>query len=61
MNRVTQLRLAIALVGVVVWGYGYSVEDRRITLAGIILLAISLMLRFAGPRPSRRGPGPDAS
>lgn len=54
MNGLTQVRLAVALVAVVVWGYGYSTNDERITLAGIILLAVSLVLRFLGPRPPRR-------
>lgn len=53
MNGLTQVRLAVALVAVVVWGYGYSTNDQRITLAGIILLAVSLVLRFLGPRPPR--------
>ncbi len=54
MNRLTQIRLAVALLAVVVWGYGYSVNDERITLAGIVLLAVALVLRFLGPRPPRR-------
>jgi len=60
MNRITQIRLAVAMVAIVVWGYGYSVQDQRITLAGIVLLAIALFMRWLGPRPSRRGGDPDA-
>ena len=54
MNRLIQARVLVAVIAIVVWGYGYSVENERITLAGIALLAISLVLRFFGPRPPRR-------
>ncbi len=43
-------RIVIAALGVVVWGYGYRVDDSRIRLVGIIGLAISLVLRFVPRR-----------
>lgn len=57
MSGITGVRLAVAALAIAVWGYGYSVNDERITLAGIVLLAIALLLRFFGPRRPRRGPG----
>ncbi len=48
MNRLLLARTALAAIGVVVWGYGYRVDDERIRLAGILVLAVSLLLRFAG-------------
>lgn len=56
MSRLVQIRLVVALLGIAVWGYGYSVNADRVRLAGILLLAVSLLLRFAGPRPPRGGP-----
>jgi hypothetical protein len=49
------IRLGVAVLALLVWGYGYSVDDERLRLAGIVLLAVSLLLRFAGPRSPRRG------
>ena len=58
MSRVMQARVAFAVIGVVIWGYGYAAADANIRLAGIALLALSLILRFADRRP-RQDP-PDA-
>jgi hypothetical protein len=58
MSRVMQARIAFAIIGVVVWGYGTASDNPNIRLAGIALLALSLILRFADRRP-RQDP-PDA-
>ena len=50
MNRHTQVRLAIALIGVMVWGYGTRVDDSRLRWIGIALLAVTLVLRFMPKR-----------
>jgi hypothetical protein len=47
MTWVMKLRLAVAAIAIVVWGYAYKVDDERLRLAGIVLLAIALFLRFA--------------
>lgn len=54
MTTLVKVRLVIAAMAVVVWGYGYSAEDARVRLAGIVLLAISLLLRWV---PRTRGSG----
>jgi hypothetical protein len=41
-----QVRLALFAIGVVVWGYGYAVDDSGIRWIGIGCLLISLLLRF---------------
>ncbi|MCY7380205.1 MAG: hypothetical protein LH467_12825 [Gemmatimonadaceae bacterium] len=43
-------RVVIAALSVVVWGYGYRVDDSRIRLVGIVGLAIALLLRFVPRR-----------
>jgi hypothetical protein len=51
--RVKQLVLArtvLAAIGVVVWGYGYRVDDARVRLAAMGILAVALLLRFVPRR-----------
>jgi hypothetical protein len=52
MNLV-MLRVVLLLVAVVVWGYGYRVDDANIRLAGIAIMVIALAMRFFGRRPPR--------
>lgn len=46
MNRLLQIRLALAIIGIVVWAYAFFVDDANLRLVGIVLLAASLILRF---------------
>lgn len=39
-------RLAIALTGVVVWGYAVRYDDARLRVVGMVLLAVSLLMRL---------------
>jgi hypothetical protein len=57
VDRLTGMRLAIAITGVAVWGYGYASDNGGVRMAGIIILAISLLLRFL----RRRSNGADAT
>lgn len=50
MTRFTQLRLACAVVGILVWAYGYRVDDPTLRLIGIVGLAVALGLRFVPKR-----------
>ena len=52
MDRLTVMRIGIAFVGVAVWLYGYTADNSGIRIAAIIILAISLVLRFLRRRPS---------
>jgi hypothetical protein len=45
-----RIRLALAAIGIVIWGYAVAVDHANLRLVGIVLLAASLILRFAGPR-----------
>jgi len=51
-----QARIAFAAMGVVVWGYGFASGDANVRLAGIVLLALSLILRFVDRRPRKDDP-----
>jgi hypothetical protein len=50
MTRLLLARTVLAIIGVVIWFYGYRANDANIRLAGIIVLAVSLLLRFVPKR-----------
>jgi hypothetical protein len=50
MTHLMQIRVAIAVIGVIVWGYGVANEHSTIRLVGIGMLALALVLRFARRR-----------
>jgi hypothetical protein len=50
MNWLLKIRLAVATIGIVVWAWAIKVDDPRLRLIGIVLLAVSLLLRWFGPR-----------
>jgi hypothetical protein len=45
-----QVRLVVMAIGLVVWGYGVFADDENVRLVGIIVLLISLILRFVPKR-----------
>jgi hypothetical protein len=50
VEPITVAQLALAVIGIVVWGYGTRTGDPRVGWAGIILLAIASLLRFVKRR-----------
>ena len=50
MTPLIQLRLALTLIGVVLFGYGVRTDDLRLRWMGIAFLAVSLALRFVRRR-----------
>ena len=46
MKHMLLARTVLAAAGVVIWGYGYRVADPNVRLAGIGVLAVSLLLRW---------------
>ena len=50
VKRFLLARTLLAAIGVVVWGYGYRVDDPQIRLAAIGILAVALLLRFVPKR-----------
>ena len=53
-----QVRLALALIGVILFGYGVSRDDEQVRLFAIGFLAASALMRW-WPK-GRRGPPPPA-
>ena len=48
-----QARVALAFIGIAIWGYGLASDNANLRLAGIAVLALSLILRFADRRPPK--------
>lgn len=61
MTPATQAKLALALIGVVVWGWAVRVDDARLRVVGIGFLAAAVLLRFLRPGGARRASGPGSS
>ena len=50
MTTLLWVRTALALIGVGVWGWGYRVDDPQIRVAGMVILLLTLLLRFVPKR-----------
>ena len=50
MSRLLQVRLVLATIGIVAWGYGLLNDEAQVRLVGIAVLALSLVLRFIPKR-----------
>ena len=46
MRRLLWARTVLAMIGILVWGYGANIEDPKVRLLGIAILAVALVLRF---------------
>jgi hypothetical protein len=54
MSGLTQLKLGLAVAGLMLWGYGVRAEVDWLRWTGIAFLALAAVSRFFGPRSSRR-------
>jgi hypothetical protein len=50
-----RLKLALVVIGLIIWTWGYRVEDSFLRAVGIVVLLIAFLLRFVGRRS--RAPG----
>jgi hypothetical protein len=50
VTLILKVRLALAIIGIVVWGYGIAQDEPNVRLVGIAVLALSLVLRFTPKR-----------
>ncbi|MDB4914398.1 MAG: hypothetical protein JWM95_2042 [Gemmatimonadetes bacterium] len=46
MNRMLVARLVLTATGILVWGYGQRTDLPQLRIAGIAILAVSLIMRF---------------
>ncbi|HEX6314966.1 MAG TPA: hypothetical protein VFZ73_08910 [Gemmatimonadaceae bacterium] len=54
MSLLTQAKVALALIGLVLFGVGVRLEHQELRWAGLGFVVVAWLLRFAGPRTSRR-------
>lgn len=50
MKRQLLARTILGAIGVAVWGYGYRADLERTRLAGMAILVVAVVLRFAPGR-----------
>ena len=50
MTRILYARIALTLIGIAIWGYGQRYDDPRMRIAGMGVLVVVLVLRFAPKR-----------
>ena len=50
MTAISQLKLGLALIGLILFGYGMRADDARLRWMGIGFLAAAAVLRFVKPR-----------
>lgn len=55
LGSLTAAKVALATIGLVVWGYGFRVDSAEIRWVGIAFLAGAVVMRLMG----RRGGGED--
>jgi hypothetical protein len=53
VNPLTAVKLALAALGIVVFGYGVRIDSTAVRWVGVGLVAVAALLRFVGPRSSR--------
>lgn len=46
MIGISQLRLGLGIIGLILWGYGVRAENSTLRITGIAFLAVTLALRF---------------
>jgi hypothetical protein len=50
MTRLLVTRVVLTLIGIGVWGYGQRTEQPQVRIAGMVILAIALLMRFVPKR-----------
>jgi hypothetical protein len=56
VNQLVRVKLALFVIGLILWTWGYRSDDSYFRIAGIVVLALAFLLRFVGRRP--RAPDP---
>jgi hypothetical protein len=55
VNTIVRLKLALVVIALIIWVWGYRVDDSFLRVVGIVVLLIAFLLRFVGRRS--RAPG----
>ena len=55
MNTMVQAKLALVVIGLIIWFQGYRTDESWLRVTGIIVLLVAFLLRFVGRRRRARG------
>lgn len=55
MNTMVQIKLALVVIGLIIWFQGYRTDESWLRVTGIIVLLAAFLLRFVGRRRPARG------
>jgi hypothetical protein len=55
MNTLLRAKLALVVMGLIIWFQGYRTDESWLRVTGIIILLVAFLLRFAGRRRPARG------
>lgn len=58
MSALPWIKVAIAVLGITVWAFGFRQDDSTIRWIGIALIGVAALLRFYRPRPRHKGDRP---
>jgi hypothetical protein len=53
MSTLTRAKVALALIGLILFGAGVRLERMELRWTGLAFVILAWLLRFAGPRASR--------
>lgn len=52
MSPLVRWKLALFVMGLILWTWGYRTDDSYFRIAGIVVLALAFLLRFVRRRPA---------
>jgi hypothetical protein len=50
VSTLVRLKLALVVIGLIIWAWGYRSDDSFLRISGIVVLTIAFLLRFVGRR-----------
>lgn len=59
MTTLIKIKLALVVIGLILWAWGYRVDDSFLRISGTVVLLIAVLLRFVGRRPRASGSAGD--
>jgi hypothetical protein len=62
VNTLVRLKLALVVIGLIIWAWGYRSDDSFLRISGIVVLTMAFLLRFirrrAGDSKAPKEPTP---
>lgn len=59
MSPIVRWKLALFVMGLILWTWGYRTDDSYFRIAGIVVLLVAFLLRFVRRRPAATDPRKD--